>query len=518
MPTLDAAYVEQMTLADPFSMEAAPEEQALAWEPRSRLILLPYVFVLLIVGASWLSGGVAALTDLGFALFAGVTTILLLVELIKFPRRFGVGGVILFAGTLIWFCYDYFDNWFLCDFSLVASFDARVVAKAAFHHVLLVTAMVAGLFIPWGRLLQRIIQGLPEPATPSFYFILPVLLFCIGISPYFIWAVDPPHQALWKAMTGGYASQPAFTAGRTGGNTNVNWGGYIAFIIEIGKIGGILAAFSAILLARNWAAKIFCWVLWGFWAALAFGSGIRGEILYMVLPAAGLLYLRYQSAAAVFIGRYGLRAYLLPVILLAVSLVAVQFVAVFRTRTYVNAELSEVSVLSLQGNNMFSESLLGFSRVGEIERPFSNTFPGASIVRPIPDTIVKFFITPIPRALWEGKPIDPAEEWYNKLVYGHHYQGSGNVAHGAAGYWYFRYGTIGLLQGGLLLGWLLAVTERSIRESGGRLMSLLLGLAVAVWLFRCFRGFSFVTLHPVLVGSVVLWFILRAQRLLRAPA
>jgi hypothetical protein len=516
MQTLNAAYVDQTALADPFSLEAVPAEPIVAWEPRSRLILLPYLFAVLISGASWLSGGVPVLTDIGFFIFTAFTAVFLLVELLKFPRRFGVGAVVLFAGSLIWFCYDYFENWFLRDFkSQIAPFQPDVVAKAAFYHLLLVSGMVAGLFIPWGRTLERFINGLPEPTTPSFYFILSVLLFCVGISPYFIWAVDAPHVAIFKSMIGGYAEQPGFTAGRTGSNFNFNWGGYIPFIIQLGKIGGILAVFYATLITQSRPVQLICWLMWAFWMAISFGTGVRGEILYMALPVGGLLYLKYQSLAAVFASRHRVLAYVLPAVLLGAVLLAVQFVAYSRNRAYTHANWSNIKLTELKGNHMFSESLAGFSRIGDELRPFRDTFPGANIIRPIPDVVFNFFVTPIPRALWRSKPIDEAEEWYNKLAFGHHYRGGGSVAHGAPGYWYFRYGAIGVIQGGLFLGWLLAVTERSIRNSGGRPMALLISLAIAVWLFRCFRGFNFVTLHPVLVGGVALWFILKFQTLFR---
>ena len=523
MQTLDpAAYADQLpieaTPADPFSMEAAPPAQLMEWEPRSPAILVPYVMVLIGAAISWMVGGLPRLTDLTFLSFTLVTATFLIIELIKFPRRFGVGALIVYGGTLIWFCHDYFDNWFMRNFlGEYSPFDAGVVAKAAFFHILLVASMVAGLFIPGGKWLQKLFHALPEPSTISFYLILALGLFLIGLSPYFIWAVDAPHVAIYKSMTGGYSGQPAFTAGRIGGNINISWGGYIVFILEMGKMGAILAMFYAILLARSLPAKVLCWAMWSFWVLMSFGSGIRGEILYMVLPVAGLLYLKYQSLAVLFLGRYRLFAYMPPAILLLGTLFAVQFVAVFRSRTYVGADLAQVDVLNLQGNHMFSESLSGFRLVGETVEPFNNTFTGAAVVRPVIDTTMSFFITPIPRALWPGKPVDAAEEWYNKLIYGRHYKGSGNVSHGAAGYWYFRYGAMGIIEGGLLLGWLLVVTERSIRNSGGRPMSLLISMAIAVWLFRCFRGFSFVTLHPVIVGSVALWLILRVQRLMRGP-
>src|SRR4051812_10425787 len=78
---------------------------------RGRYVALPFALPTLLSGLSWLMGGMAMLTDLAMVLLSGLCFILLIRELIAFPRRFGVGGMLLFGGVLVWFSHDYLWNW-----------------------------------------------------------------------------------------------------------------------------------------------------------------------------------------------------------------------------------------------------------------------------------------------------------------------------------------------------------------------------------------------------------------------
>src|SRR5688500_10037701 len=75
--------------------------------PRS--IFMPVAFLppVALCGVSWMAGGVPLMTDLGMGALTLACGMLLLAELVNFPRRFGVGGLVLFGGVLVWFCYDY---------------------------------------------------------------------------------------------------------------------------------------------------------------------------------------------------------------------------------------------------------------------------------------------------------------------------------------------------------------------------------------------------------------------------
>jgi hypothetical protein len=68
------------------------------------------------------------------------------------------------------------------------------------------------------------------------------------------------------------------------------------------------------------------------------------------------------------------------------------------------------------------------------------------------------------------------------------------------------------VEGGMLFGWMLAVSERALRSSQGRPLGLLMSLAFAVWVFRCFRGLNYNTLYPIVVGAILLSMVIYLQR------
>src|SRR5262245_17263741 len=94
----------------------------LQWEPsnelaetltkrRSPYSWTPFLLPLLLTGLSWRVGGMPLLTDAGFLALTLLCLIYVIRELLVFPQRFGMGGLVLYGGTLIWFCYDYMNNW-----------------------------------------------------------------------------------------------------------------------------------------------------------------------------------------------------------------------------------------------------------------------------------------------------------------------------------------------------------------------------------------------------------------------
>jgi hypothetical protein len=496
-------------------MEVPVEDVPVAtFSERSNLLPLPFVAPVVVAGASYLMGGVPRLTDLSFILIALLCFCGLLVELARFPRRFGVGGIVLFAGVLIWFCEDYFKRWFgrdaHTDFGVIGP---NVVAKAALAYSLFILSMVVGLFIPYGKWLPRVLLSVPEPSSTGFYPILVGFTFLLGIAPYVFFTADPFFATIYKAMTGGYHEQVAWTTGRTAGNMNFSWGGYMTYLIDTGKLGGVLAVFYALLVATSAPGKIFGWVIWAFWVLMALGTGIRGEVLAMMLPAAALVFLKYQARAAALFQQFSFRGYILAGALLFFTLFGVQFVAFFRDHGYDKGNFAEVDLTDLQGNFMFSESLVGFSLVPGTQNYLHDNWPGETILRPIPDTAWALLYQAVPRALWRSKPVEPAVEWYNRLILGARWERGGNVALTAVGHWFFPYGWFGVIEGGLLFGWMIVCSERALRQSDGRPLGVLCSLAFAVWCFRCFRGLNFTTLYPLVIGAFVLAMVIKLQRL-----
>lgn len=508
-----------MTLAVSHISQMRDTTQARAgFLPRSPWMPAPFLLPAAVTGLSVLLGGQPVLTDLGLLALTAICGVLLINELVHFPRRFGVGGCVLFGGVLLWFCYDYGMHWVGADFDNPnIDIAAQTVARSAFCHCLFVLMMAVGLLLPWGKSAVRLFQLIPEPSNNNFYLFVVCGLFGVGLLPYLLFTAEPFHIAIWKEFTGGRTGGATWSAGRTG-NVNTSWGGYIAVLTQLGQIGGQLGVFYAVLVAHDNWKKAIGWGAWLFFVLIAFGSGSRGALVFMALPAVALLYLKHQALASAIFGRFSQRAYLVTGALLVFLLFAVQFQAYFRASSYAGADVRDVSITHLRGTSMFSEGLLGYELIPREVDFFYNRIPGEALVRPIPQTLYTFLIGPIPRVIWKSKPIDPVWSWYNAAVTGSEDGSVGTtVAQGLVGSFYFRYGLIGVIQGGLLMGFLMIIGERALQNAAGRPIVILLSLGFLTWIFRCYRDLNFHGLYPLIIGAVGLWVAIHIHRSLSPP-
>ncbi len=481
---------------------------------RSMYAPLALILPVILSAASWMMNGLPFLTDLSFACLTLICAAYFFMELYNFPQRFGIGGIILYGGVMIWFGHDYFNHWIGHGLASNAHdiFTPEIIAKATFCHCLFILFLSLGLMIPFHRPLTRLIHAVPEPNTQTFYLWMLAGLFFIGILPYLLFTRDSFLVSIWRDMWAGRGGGGAkWTVSRTG-NVNYSFGAYAAVLIQMGQLGGQMAVFYALLVTRNPLGKIFAWAIWAFWLALAFGSGSRGQVLFMALPAVALLYLKYQSYAAVVFRKVSARAYILTLLAALGVLFLVQFQGYFRTVGFGSEQAStqRLQLFNLRGNTMFSEGLLGYAMIPDVENHYYNQVPGEMLLRPIPQTLYWFLVGPIPRAIWTTKPIDPVWAWYNyAFTGGRHATGGTTISQGLVGYWYFRYGLAGVIQGGLLIGWLMRVAEKSLQNAQGKPIRILFSLGFATWLFRMFRGVNFNDLYPLIIGGVVLYVLIQ---------
>src|SRR5215216_3005332 len=283
METALSGYYEELPLA----VEAPP--QALA-SPRTKWAPMIFLLPLALCAMSWAAGGVALLTDFGFVGFTIVCVSFCVIELIKFPQRNGVGALMLYGGVIVWFCMDYLNTWVGADFGLMP-FSPGIIAKAATLHVFFVMMMGFGLLLPYGKWIEKMILKLPEAKSGGYYFFLVVLFFLLGILPYLLFTEERFPEVFIKSFTNMRAigaDPDHWTVGRTG-NLNYNWGAYVAQWVDAGYLGGLFAAFYAVLISRNVWAKSIAWLIWCFWMAMAFGTGTRGQVVFMGLPVIALV-------------------------------------------------------------------------------------------------------------------------------------------------------------------------------------------------------------------------------------
>jgi len=467
---------------------------------------------------SWQAGGLPILTDLAFGLMSAIVFAALFYELANFHRFFSIAGPVFYGGVLVWFTQDYLQNW-----SLIGSapegidFDSKIVAKSAFCHALLVASMSCGLLIPYGRPAEKLLSAVPEPPTRESVLWVIAIGGLFGLMPYEVFTREPIHLALYKEIFSGRGSGASFTTGRTG-NVNVNFGGYIIEIINFGRMISILAAFYLVFMARSNLVRFLLLAYWLIWLGLGFGSGTRGQVATVGLPMVAFLFIRFQSQASLLMSRVSKRAWISAGIMVFLVLFLVQFQGVTRGQRLTpeqlfKTDLGELPLTELAGNDMFSTTLTGMAIIPQENGFFNNNFPGHGLIITLPNTIYKFVIGPIPRALWHGKPIDQLNVWYSDIVTGNTDGAAGTtISSGLVGYWYFRYGLAGIIQGGLLMGWLYGVAERTFQNARGRMMPLLFSTLLIVILFQCFRDFWEHHFYPPIIAMVLITLLIKGYQ------
>jgi hypothetical protein len=249
-----------------------------------------------------------------------------------------------------------------------------------------------------------------------------------------------------------------------------------------------------------------------FWTAMSFGTGSRGEFLFNVLPVAGLIYIRYNTIAATYLRRFSVRAWIYAGAFMLITLYFVQVQGSYRSFGFQSSQLGNVQVFQNNGNAMFSEGLLGYQYF-PTEFPFaSDSFLGATFIRPIPDVIVRYSISWIPRVLWHNKPgISAVGQWYNTTVSGGSAANDESGDNGAggsacpsiAGLAYLGYGWPGVIEIGLLFGWLCMVAERCLYANLNKPFAMMFSMGLTTWLMRGFRDLTPHELYPILIGTIV---------------
>jgi hypothetical protein len=500
--TMSSGYAyPDMTLGQPAAVASR--------ERRSNLAALLFIVPILLSGLGYALGGAMLLTDAGFLVLTVLCVIFLIRELQVFPERQGLGGILLFGGVLVWFCHDYMTNWFMRDFGGPDTpVGPEVVARAAFYHCLFIEIMVWGINIPFMRWVEKIVVAVPEPSNKAFYFWVLLALMVFGLSPFLFFTVQPTWEVLWDAAT--FRSDLiGWTTGRSvegyTQNLNYNWGGYLAQVLQVGQTAGVLGAAYAILVAEWPSSKFFGWFCWFFWCSYSYASLRRGDIAFVALPAAGLLFYKYQVETANYLRKLSLKAYIYSGLVAFALFTIVQFQGALRDR-------SALVLTTARGNTMFSEGIRGWAVIPDPTGEYFKTkdFPGEGIVRPIPETLFWFLIDPIPRALWNDKPVDAFYVWYSNYLTGEHTGATGTtVSGGGVGQWYFRYGPAGVIEGGLVYAWLMGLCDRSLRRARGRPIAVLFCFSFGTFVFRAYRDLWFHTLYPVMIAGVVLYIIVK---------
>jgi hypothetical protein len=485
--------------------------------PRSSWIVMPPLLATLLSGVSWISGGIVMLNDLAWGLVAIASLLFIFMELMAFPRRMGVSGLVLFGATWAWYVMDYFKYWsgIMGDQSLAGgsvltagAVSIEVLSKVCFFHFLFITGMSIGLLLPGGNWIIRILIKTPHPQKAGALLTLIIVLFLFGLLPYFLFNSEPFYQAVWHQMTAMRSGEAAsWTIGRSAGAMNFTWGGYVNQWLDVGRFAGLIAAFYAIYVARAPMTKIICWMMWCYTFGVAFGTGTRGEMLYACAPVAGLLFIKNQTNLLQWAAINRIKAYVSVFLVFAAMYTAIQVQGVFRNVGLSNASLSQIDFSDPRDNVIFSTSIFVFQKVPDPVTPFfERLFPGQGAFMAIPQAVFYFVIGPIPRTIWNTKPFNPAFEWASLARTGAaNINESTSISTGLVGNWYALCGPIGLIEGAILWGWIMGVFDRALWLARWRPLVMVLVLALQISIFRGFRDPDYNLFYPLLIGIAMLW-------------
>ena len=123
-----------------------------------------------------------------------------------------------------------------------------------------------------------------------------------------------------------------------------------------------------------------------------------------------------------------------------------------------------------------------------------------SILYPIPETLILLITNPIPRILWKNKPFDKSFGDYNQLRLGTTgYLTGSNITPTIPGRYYLKYGLIGVLEIGLLIGFLWSYINNKIylnlNQKG---LLLLIPISLSITFFVSARDYAPGKFYPVL--------------------
>lgn len=500
-------------------MHAAPRapsiptfaEQPLASQsPRSLLgplAILPSVFL---SGIGYVCD-LMVLTDIGFAWMSACCAFLFMFEAWHFRRRQGWGALTMHFGILIWFCHDYFTHWFnngpWCE---TYPHAMHTIAWMAFLHCLFVTFMTLGLALRIPDRAIRWIHRYPEPSNPNILLWSAVGTFVLNLGFNLVFAnYTDLYSLFWSLFFGGRTHNVSLSVGFTG-NLNTSASAYLTLLPDLIRLGGIMGAAYAVFAPAPMTSKITAILVWIYSLLLAYGSGTRGQVVSQGLPM--LIFLTIHTLNN---PRFLKTALIAAGVIVGALVIMIQIQTYFRSQT-LNASIQDVEMVELQGNTMFSEALDSYQVIPDQKPFFHNRYLGEGALRAIPQMVFWFAIHPIPRPLWKGKPIDPA--WAARAEDGAYDSGSHQgttSSQGLVGAWYFRFGLAGVVEGGILMGWLFAWCERMMRslqlDRNPPLRSLLV-IFLLLTLLLFYRDIVYLTVWPAILafgamGIMVRYFI-----------
>ncbi|MFT5433745.1 MAG: oligosaccharide repeat unit polymerase [Myxococcota bacterium] len=409
-----------------------------------------------------------------------------------------IGLFMLLATHVVWFAYPAIR--ILSDPLRTFGDNAHyrlapeVIAKTALILILFLGLNLVAYFVTvWKpKPMETPDDGLHlRPLVPYMRFTLPFLVV-VGLLPFVIYG-----NSLGEIVSG-------IMAGRTTGKA---WSHGAHVVSSVGPIV-VIARSAAVTFAalgiwqyafrkhfsltEGQATAIFAMALL-LLLVTYFDSGTRTWTLLIVAPALFSLLLSRLSR-----GRL-VRGTIVGGVAFIAALALVQIQSVYRFQATIN-EADASQLLQIDDNDFFTETAIAIDlvpRFGYVEQ-----------FEPI-----LYITNPIPRFLWENKPIPMTLRAFSSGRSGFDEYVTTGVSRmpSVVGQYYMSWGIWGVVGMGLFWGWMMGAFEKLYRRSEPHSLGAFVGILGLVFLFGSGRGLYPGFHYPLVFGGVLLWLSSRSD-------
>lgn len=333
------------------------------------------------------------------------------------------------------------------------------------------------------------LKTIKGPQTIKQVLISAVVLFVIGLIPFLLLGGD---SVSLSSIT------EAVSRGRSGGGLQfetTNSASSTAHILVLANatvVSGVLAGYGLIAFSGKRNTKVFLFVL--FIASLLFvaSGGGRTRVGFVLFPLIILLYLKLinlkQNKYIWLVGCFVVFTLILMIIQL-------------RYRDQGWQQIGQDYNVSQSGysNDLCTELAVIVSHYPEQEYFLGGDNIFERTVYPIPKFLYFFVANPIPRILWSGKPESPSWAKYNYLRTGSTAEDQGStVTATVMGRFYMEYGIPGVIEIGLLMGFLWRLVDKAIINHEWNSFAVLISCMFSYYLLQSTRDLWPGWLYPVL--------------------
>ena len=398
-----------------------------------------------------------------------------------------IGYLIFLLGVFYWFTspamgFALSSDGYVGDrYGIRASRES--VIKSCTYLALFLTAAVTTYWLMFPRISTRI-NARSFATTPRGLPFAIFGLFFLGIVPYLVFS-DGIQHIVTSLLAGRTEVRPWKSEGPLG---NFRSAVYYFCISGFVAAGGFAGTWGT-MMEKNRGLRNSYLAIFGFTTLIMYlDGGTRSWVALAVIPTVLAWVARTLKKRRVTIGRI-----LFLVVLVCAVQLSFEVARASRHRGWSTENARRVDLRNRHFDNDFFTDLAVSIELVPSQHPYFYA-----------DDFFAFITHPIPRFLWENKPISGILIFYNDRVHkgllGQ--SGTGNKLPSHIGQFYMSLGTFGVILLGTLAGSISAFASGMIRSNHMGICHL--GSLVAVWWFLMSRGVYPGWVYPVLFTSVIL--------------